>query len=390
VAARLRGRRVGLFAVALLAISVFQIEFAQEARMYALLSLLATLSTYAFIRLTTSSSRRWFAAYAIVTALMTYTHAYAAFVLAGHAVSVGLILLRRYPYALTLATRWVLALTLVFSAFLPWLAIFTWQFSSVQHGFWIPEPPLTDVFAPLLAYAGSGAVLALLAPLALAGIIRGMRPGLREHRGDNTRPGLREHRGDPVSLIILLPWMLAPILLPFALSLVSSPIFLAKYTIAASIPFAILAADGLAALPWAVLRMSVLACIVVLSATPLRTYYGALRKDNWRAAVAAIERQVGPNDVIVFYPYFHQIPFDFYRQNEALAERSFPLFSPPPPADGWDRAMERAVGVHRRVWLVTMQGDQTKAAVLDQFRARMTERGRQQLQHIEVYVFERD
>jgi uncharacterized membrane protein len=49
--ARLVGRRAGLFAAGLLTIAPFQVEFAQEARMYALLALLATLATYAFVRL---------------------------------------------------------------------------------------------------------------------------------------------------------------------------------------------------------------------------------------------------------------------------------------------------------------------------------------------------
>jgi 4-amino-4-deoxy-L-arabinose transferase-like glycosyltransferase len=45
VGTRLAGRATGLVTAALLAVSVFHIEFAQEARMYTQLTLLATLST---------------------------------------------------------------------------------------------------------------------------------------------------------------------------------------------------------------------------------------------------------------------------------------------------------------------------------------------------------
>ena len=103
----------------------------------------------------------------------------------------------------------------------------------------------------------------------------------------------------------------------------------------------------------------------------------------------AIERLEQPDDVIVFYPYFHQIPFDFYRRRLDTAERAFPLFHPPPPAGAWPGLMERATGRHARIWLITLQGDPTRAAVQAQFRQRFVERQRLTLQHVEADLFER-
>ena len=375
VASRLRSARVGLIAAALLAASVFQIEFAQEARMYALLALLSTLSVGAFIRLLDSSSPRAFVAYVAVTSLLVYTHAYAAFVLAAQGASLAWIAARERKAATTIATRWVLAVTCVLVAFLPWLAIFTWQFSSVQRAFWIPEPQWSSAWAPLLAYAGSKPLLWCLAPLATLGAIAMWRA--RRPNSIVARP-----------ITIVLPWLLGPIALPFLLSRVSSPIFLEKYTIAASVPFAVLAAEGVALLPFAPVRALVLGGLILLGVTPLRAYYDTIRKDNWRSAVPAIEARAQPDDLLVFYPYFHQIPFDFYRRRSDLAERAFPLFDPPPPADGWSHVMERATGQHRRIWLITLQGDATRAVVIDQFRQRFAERLNLQLQHIDAYLFE--
>jgi hypothetical protein len=105
--------------------------------------------------------------------------------------------------------------------------------------------------------------------------------------------------------------------------------------------------------------------------------------------VPAIERQAEPGDLLVFYPYFHEIPFDFYRQRSDLDERSFPLFDPPPPPDGWTNVMERATGLHTRVWLITMKGDVTREAVIDQFRQRFTPRLHLDLQHIDADLFEK-
>ncbi len=376
VGARLRGRATGLIAAILLTVSVFQIEFAQEARMYALLALLSTLSTYFFIRLLDESSTRVFAGYAITTTLMVYTQAYAAFVLAAHAASLAWEALRLHERAAPAATRWIVALIVVLAAFLPWLAIFTWQFSAVQHNFWIPEPEWAGVFAPLFAYAGSKPGLALLAPLAVVGSVCMARPSHRAAMAVARPP-----------LVVVLPWLLAPIVLPFLLSRVSSPIFLSKYTIAASVPFALLAADGVAAARWTTLRVVLVAAVAAVSVSPLQKYYGTSRKDDWRAAVPAIEQQAQPDDLVLFYPYFHQIPFDYYRRRDDLVERAFPLFTPPPPSDGWDRTIARAVGQHRRIWLVTLQGDPTRAAIVAEFERRFSERSHQKLQHIEVWLF---
>jgi 4-amino-4-deoxy-L-arabinose transferase-like glycosyltransferase len=373
VAARLRTRAAGLLAAALLAFSVFQIEFAQEARMYALLALLATLSMYGFVRLFDSPGRRWFAFYAVATGLMVYVHVYAAFILAAQAASLLVNAVTHRGQTVSVATRWMLAQIAVFVAFLPWLAIFLWQFRSVQHGFWIPEPEWGGIVGPLVTYAGSGTVLAVLAPLAVIGAIRMARA-----------PGAA---GRPSPLVVVAPWLLAPIVLPFMLSRIGTPIFLAKYTIAASVPFALLVADGITLLPGLVLRISLLACLGWLSIAPLHKYYDTPRKDGWRAAVPVVETQARPGDLIVFYPYFHEIPFDFYLRRTDLVERAFPLFAPPPPEDGWDRAMERAVGGHRRVWLVTLTGDPTRMAVIDQFRARLTELSQRTIQHVEIRLF---
>ena len=154
-------------------------------------------------------------------------------------------------------------MTGVLVAFLPWLAIFTWQFSSVQRAFWIPSRRGRRLGAAA-AYAGSATLLWILGPLAGLGVAVMWR-ARRRTDAVASRP-----------IAIVLPWLLGPIVLPFLLSRVSSPIFLEKYTIAASVPFAILAAEGLAALPMRSLRTLCLAGIVLLSVVPSGKYYGTI------------------------------------------------------------------------------------------------------------------
>ncbi len=220
--------RTGILAALLIAVSTFQVEYAQEARMYSLLALLATLSTIALVRLSRTHGTAgdagpqsplvspWWLAYVGATILLIYTHAYSVFVLVAHGLAV-LAARARHPRAHRFLEQWFTAQLAVAIAFLPWLSTFAVQFLTVQRGFWIAAPTWADVFDPVAAYAGSQALVWLLVPLAVLGLLRVLRM---------TR--------QPSALIspcaLLSAWWIVPIGLPFLLSMISSPVFLPKYT----------------------------------------------------------------------------------------------------------------------------------------------------------------
>lgn len=376
VGTRLAGRAAGLTAAALLAVSVFHIEFAQEARMYAQLTLLATLSTLGFIRIFESSALRWFVFYTVATSLMAYTHVYAAFIIGAQVLTVLVDVAWRRAAALDVLGRFVAAQSLVFVAFLPWLPVFTWQVSLVQASFWIAAPPATGLIDAFRTYTGSDDLLHLLLPLAAWGIYRLVR--------QSRTPALPRP-----ALMFLVPWLAGPMVFPFLLSLVSSPIFLPKYTIAASVPFAILAGAGIAGLPSRLVRAAVLTLCVGVSLRTLPTFYDVKTKDGWAEATPIVEALATPEDAVVLYPYFNKIAFDFYREREELQVRPFPLFTAPPPEDGWPVILERATAGRNRIWFVTLAADPTAQVAVDQLRIGFDLTSQQVRQKIAIYRFDR-
>ena len=352
VGARLAGRAAGLTAAALLAVSVFHVEFAQEARMYSMLALLATLSTAGFIALFEDRRRQAMLFYVAVTALMVWTHVYAAFVIGAQGVAILVDLVWRRQAAVDTAARWVWAQVFVVAAVLPWLPVFVWQMALVQSNFWIAEPEPWGFLAVFRTYAGSEPLLWVLAPLALLGA---------GHLAWRWRSSGLASRSP---LFFLIPWLAGPILFPFVVSLISQPIFLPKYTIAASVPFAILVAAGVQALPTTVVRTAVISACLLWSGSLLPDFYARRTKDGWREAVPVVERLAKPSDAVVVYPYFNTIAWDFYQQRDDLQVRAFPLFSAPPPADGWPVTITRATAGRSPVWFVTLQADRSANAVL--------------------------
>ncbi len=68
------GPKVGLIAALLLAISPFHIRYSQEARYYALITLLSLLSLYSLDRAMSDQKGRWWMGYVAVTVAALYTH----------------------------------------------------------------------------------------------------------------------------------------------------------------------------------------------------------------------------------------------------------------------------------------------------------------------------
>ena len=122
VGRRLFGRRVGIFAALILAVAPFHVYYSQEARMYALVTLLALASTYFFLALLEgqrSRSATWihWVAYVMVTSLAMYTQYYAASIPAAQTLFL-LIRFRRHKGTLP---RWIGAQVALLIAYVPWL-----------------------------------------------------------------------------------------------------------------------------------------------------------------------------------------------------------------------------------------------------------------------------
>jgi hypothetical protein len=84
-ATRLAGRRAGVVAAALVAVHPLLVWFSQEARAYALVTLLAALSLVGFLRVLDRPDGGAWAAWAVPAALALATHYYAGFLVLGEA-----------------------------------------------------------------------------------------------------------------------------------------------------------------------------------------------------------------------------------------------------------------------------------------------------------------
>jgi uncharacterized membrane protein len=148
---QIAGKRAGLWAAFLTAISPFQIYHAQEIRMYALLAAAQLGYLFFFWRTARSAgnSRLNWVGLIICSALALYSHNLAVF---------GLIVPNIY---LLLKRNWRLSGGLLLAQgisaviFLPWLLLVPGQIQKIQAAFWTPRPGLLEVIQSLAQLTGS-------------------------------------------------------------------------------------------------------------------------------------------------------------------------------------------------------------------------------------------
>jgi len=354
------GPGVGLAAAGLLAVSPAHIWYSQEARMYALLVLLGTASTWLAWRWWTEDRVRswpWSLLYGLVTAAALYTHNFALFLIAAqNLAALFLGWLPRREGRWLLALRWLAAQAIWFVAFLPWLPNLLFQTTSHRMT-WIPPVDWSAVRNTwlYLLYGGAwqgrwvdlaGALLGLgLVALALC-------PGRRRQAppsGAGSRP--------EVGWLGLWFWATSLIIVAVARRLL---IYQDKQMLIVLPPLLLLLALGLQRLRRWPLRAAGYLAILALLAGPLLWQYTGAQKQDWRALAGYVDARAQAGDLIYFNPHATRPTFDYYSRS-ASPRAGYPpgytlvtggwageLASPAAVSDQWDPLVQQ----FSRVWLV--------------------------------------
>jgi hypothetical protein len=384
VGCKLFERRVALIAVALLTFNAYHIRYAQEARSYSLLVLLATLSGGFFVAALRNPSRRYRWGYVLASVLAVYAHLYALLLVAAQWVSVRGLQRKPTPHthaagsqtAMPLAVRrapmrhaWIRHSWLRHTWIWIGLAVLPLLVFAAKTGTgpirWIPRPSFREMldFAEHLAGNAGLPLLLLYVAACLAAIVP------QEKGTGLLRPG---STSDLWTRQFLLIWLLLPLGVTLLLSL-AGPVFLGRYLIFCLPALVILAAAGLARLRrnW-MLGLS-LGAMLLLSLQGTFSYYDHdfdLERDGSGAAADYIFTQAQPGDAILFYIPETRAPYEFFKNVRAARDSrsSVPMgpeviyprhsehldyrdFTGKPTVD----FLRSVPGEYARVWLVLMR-----------------------------------
>ncbi|MFN8486924.1 MAG: glycosyltransferase family 39 protein [Caldilineaceae bacterium] len=380
--------RTALLATLILALSPFHIRYAQETRMYALLSLGVTTALYFLTCLLLDKPahhrwRNWIGLAVAQTAVMlTHNTATVFFPLA---LNLGIggawLWTRRKGSASSWPTlkepkfgwRWLGAQALALLLWSAWLVPFITQSIKVDKEFWIGPPTLGMIFDVLRSF--NFAFLPGQLPFSQVwDVLYWGLAGL----------GVYALRRTPARAFLLLALCLTPFLGELLVSL-RRPIFYERTLIWASLSYYMLLAVGIEwvghnmkaefptlfqnkpSLHWPNLtrlplyiQNGVIVAMVALSLLALSNYYFYFQKEEWDKAAAFVAQQVKPGDMILFNATWIQIPFEYYFRHYATDAELHGL-----PVDLFDRGvlepkmaeadvpyMHKLLAGQSQVWLV--------------------------------------
>lgn len=386
VGRRLYDRFTGILSALLLAIMVFPIHYARDARPYSLL-LLATLgSFYYYIRVLEERRRGDWAGYCLATLALCLTHSYWVFALLAQNTH-RLLFAPRTKAALA---RWAVAQAAMLAAVALWAGRGATRGAHViQTGFWIPRPGLSDLLAALRSDVGflvPPLLLLLPAGLALIALLDAGRPDGAaldaQSRDESVRDAGRPDGAalSPRSRAALLGlWFLTPILGPFLLSQFMTPMFWPRYAIGAVPALYVLMARGLLRLPGRWLQGAAIPAMLALSAAGLINYnrspavsgrwqgsYVSWEVESWRETVALLSREVRPTDLVLVAPEYARAPFEYYARDRIPALSVPGVADPRRPWGGIIRG-EISLQPRTRAWLVFRRHPSQKGERVDEY-----------------------
>src|SRR5262249_23620797 len=218
------GRIAGVLAAAVLATSSFHIYYSQEARMYTLLALSATLYAATAFSFVTSPTNARAALLAVCGLALVYSHPFGSLNWIAIAIGIGVNILLVSAFTRRAFLRWVIANAAIAVGFLPWAFILLERARAISRGFWLRYPSPAVIYTHLYSLIGGGSRVAVSL---LIGVAVALRSNFR-------------------ASIVLLCWAVVPIGLALIKSLISAPLFFDRYFIGAIPALATLFALGVA------------------------------------------------------------------------------------------------------------------------------------------------
>ena len=343
---RLFDRPTALVAALILAISPFQVQYAQETRMYALLTLGVAAALFSLAHLLSprqpsygACGRRWWVGLAVAEAIVMWTHntATVIFPLALNFAILATVFWMRKRRMLSSMTalnckgflrRWLIWQGVAFVLWLPWAIPFYIQAAGVYKRFWVLPPTLQTIGAAFQTFNFAFAptwLPVLVVWNVLYGALAVVSVVVTPHYRDR--------------VLIVLALFLMPPVLELLVSL-RRPIFLDRTLIWVTLPYYLLIATGIRHIgdlgrhiaPGALVgfptgragatrlqqqttrtvQAILIGGICVLCGFSLNSYYVTYQKEEWDRAAAYIARHAATTDLILFNATWVQIPFDYY------------------------------------------------------------------------------
>lgn len=309
VGKELLGRRAGLIATFIMAVSEFQIDQSQNFRYYAAFLFFALISYLALWRMLHTGQRKYWGIYVLSTMATFYSHTHGVFIIAAQ----GLFFVLQFRRYRSTGWLWLASQVVIFLGILPGLLLaFTGASSGTSNVFqWIRDPKLYMPLITLVKFVLPGRhapALITIAGALVFGLVGVLLYVLYKGRAEWAQSAhefpatLRELNDKSSELVLIGCWLVIPLALPLALSNVFGPMYLDRYVIGAAPALYLLMALAMVTLHKVVPVVLPLGMLAILITPGLVEYYTTPTNEQWREAASFIHQNMQPQDRFIFAP----------------------------------------------------------------------------------------
>lgn len=349
---KLFGSRTAIISAYILSANAFFIYYAREARGYSLLLLLVSLSSFFFIRIIEKKDSMDWICYIVFSVFAVYTHYFGALVLIAHAASLLFLPRKNIPWRWLLLSAAIIILCLVPIA----LLILTRDRGPIN---W-PDPiTIKNIPGVFLHLAGNSKeiwsayfLVTFFFFLCLISSVKFIKAWI------DYKVSIQTWR-----YLFLLIWLVLPIGITFAFSIIVNPIYQIRYSIICLPPLVLLVAIGLSHIRQHWAYISSILIIIILSGYTATSNYHYQTDDHklWRSATNYIMSAIESNDGIIFCDSFGIIKFEYYRRQVGETKKAINYLYPHldreavmgPPLN--PEVIRSLTSDHDRVWLVSIK-----------------------------------
>lgn len=350
--ASLFGNGAGATSALLLAASPLHIWYAQETRMYILVTLWTLAGSYWLWR-ALQRGRWWqWLAYALCMALGLYTHYHAIFVLLFQNLFVAFCWLCSHDRR-QLARIWLLADAVIALLFLPWLPVLVHQVAQGGGG-WVEKaighPGPRVLVETWIDYSVGSARQWYPLWLRRAGYLLFALAAVWPFATAAAR-WQRKVKADWLPLLYATMYLVVPLLAVWTISQVK-PMYAGRYLLPFLPPYLLLLGYGVTQLPWKIARLSLLIGLMAVSLVGAGLAASRLQKDDWRGVAAWIATAAQPGDVVLCEPVWNYKPFEYYAGGRVATYHDWPVSIA--TDDDLGALLQPAVAGRTHLWLIWM------------------------------------
>ena len=300
-------KKVGLYAAILVVVNYFHLYYSQDARMYSLMFLTATMSFIFLIRFIKVPTYKSAILFGLFSTLMIYSHFFALFVLVSQCLILLIFIFRPVKVKrMRFFTLTMLSGILILLLYLPsyGLILKTTEMTSI----WIQMPPL-DAYNQIFKdfFGQSEFVIICVLLMVILYFIKLF-----------DKNSVQNFAINPIedklifSFVILFTWILITMLLPLIRTYTSLPMLVNRYFIALLPAIIILVSIGLYYVKSSIVRYSILSTIVLFSITDIiivKNYFRSPNKTQFREVSQYIIKNNDKNNPVVtslswYFPFF--------------------------------------------------------------------------------------